>query len=318
MKLGHPLTTLCSLAGAFLVAACGDSSSDEAGAGGSAGAGVGGGASGGASGAAAAYSAKFVADPAGLHVGKAHFELELTQNTDGAPASGLASALKLSPLMKMAMMSHGAPVPEDAVTESATPGTYDCTLFFPMASVDMGGNPQGEWSLAVAVGAETVGVSSLAVMPPVDQDTTHAALKNAADTIDSMGSAKPRSWLLFRDTLAVTAGGHELTLFLATVQAGMMVWPPAAVGLKLVDAAGVEQMTVQSLELQASVDGTTWLPLSCDPKARCVAELSGLPHGSATSVYVKLEVNGRAYTTDGSPADVAKKNGFATFSVTAP
>lgn len=309
MNVVHALTGLLLLVGSVLVAGCGDSGGDDAGSGG---------ASDGGSDAAAGHAAKYVADPSGLHVGKSHFQLEVTAQADGTPASGLASSLKLSPLMTMPMMSHAAPVPDDAVTESSTPGTYDCTLFFPMASVDMNGDPQGDWSLAVGVGGEPAGNMDLMVMPPANQDTTHVALKNAADTISSMGKGKPRSWFLFRDTLAAVSGGHELRLFLATQQEGLMLWPPVTVGLELVDATGAEQMKVQSLELQASTDGSTWSAMSCDAKARCVSTLSGLAQGSAAKVYVKLAVNGTNYTTDGSPPDAAKKNGFATFSVTAP
>ena len=286
--------------------------------GGAAGAGGGSGAMDAGVDAAAGYSAKIVPDPAGLFVGKSKLRLEVTTKSDGLPATGLAASISLTPMMQMTAMAHGAPVPPDAVVESGTAGTYDATLFFPMASVDKGGSPLGTWTLKVGVGPDEVAASELKVQPPTHAETTHVTLKNAADTIQSMGSAKPRNWLLFRDTLAAAASGHEFTLFLATIQEGGMVWPPVTTGLKLTDSKGVEQLTVQSLALQVSTDASSWAAMNCDAMARCTAQLTGLPKGSAADVLVKLAVNGKDYTTDGSAPDATKKNGFATFAVMAP
>ncbi len=326
------------LLGGLILPACGSDSDDggrggsgatggAAGSGGVAGSGGAAGTSGasGASGAAdagtdaaAGYSAQILTDSAALFVGKSRLSIKVTSNADGLPAGGLAGSISLTPKMQMAAMAHGAPVPPNAVVESGTPGTYDATLFFPMASVDQDGAPLGTWTLKVGVGPDEVATSELSVKPAEHDETTHAALKNAADTIQSMGAAKPRSWMLFRDTLSATSSGHELTLFLATIQEGGMLWPPVTTGLKLVDSQGVEQLTVQSLAVQVSTDGDSWTAMSCDAAARCKAELTGLPQGSAADVLVKLAVNGSDYTTDGSAPDATKHNGFATFVVRAP
>lgn len=262
------------------------------------------------------YAASYVPDPAGLHVGKSHFQLALTSG--GEPATGLASSLALKPLMQMAKMAHGGPVPIDAVQAGATAGSYDCTLFFPMASIDASGQPQGTWSLDVTVETEPAGTLDLFVSPAVGPDTTHATLKNAADTIPAMGGPKPRNWLLFRDGLEKTETGHAFTVFLATVQAGLHVWPPVTVGLELFGEDGELELWVESLELELSTDGNDWVPMTCDASARCTAALAGLPSGSSANVQVTLAVNGNRYTTDGSPPDAAKQNGFATFAVSAP
>jgi hypothetical protein len=284
--------------------ACGSSDDSSGGAGGS--------------GAVDGHSAKLLADSSALRVGKSQLQIELTESPAGTPATGLASAMKLAPLMTMSMMKHGAPVPVDAVTESATPGTYDCTLFFPMASVDASGDPQGSWSLDVGVGDELAGSFDLTVPPAAGPDTTHVTLKNAADAIGSDGMSKPRNWFLFRDSLVAAGAGHTFSVFVATVQEGMMVWPPVTVGLELVDSTGAEQLTVQSLEVSASTDGNDWVPLTCDAKARCSGALEGLKSGASGEIRVKLAVNGTDYTTDGSPPDTNKQNAFATFTVTAP
>jgi hypothetical protein len=70
--------------------------------------------------------------------------------------------------------------------------------------------------------------------------------------------------------------------------------------------------------MQASTDGATWTPMTCGVTARCKASLSGLGKGAKSDVLIKLAVNGVDYTTDGNAVDPTQKNGFATFSVTAP
>ena len=267
--------------------------------------------------AAAGYAVEYVPSADGLHVGKSQFQLKITNKGDGSPATGLAASLTLAPLMKMSMMSHGNPVPLDAVKESSTPGTYDCTLFFTMASVDGNGNPQGQWTLKVGIGAFDAGSLDLTVKPAMGTETANVMLRSSSDMIASMGGSKMRSYPLFRDTLAATQGGHEFKAFLATVQEGLMVWPPVTVGLKLVDQGGtVTQLTVQTLELEASTDGATWVAMPCDAMSRCAATVTGLSKGVAGKVYVKMKLNGKDYTTDGNALDPSKN--LATFSVTPP
>lgn len=255
-------------------------------------------------GAALAYEVKLVGS--GLTVGKTHFQLRVTRS-DGKPATGLASEIHLSPHMEMEKMSHGNPVPPDAVKESAEPGLYDVTTFFTMASVDSSGNPTGKWTLNVSVGSAAPVVVPIEVALATGAATTHVILRNASDTITTMGMAKMRSWVLFRDV--VESG--KLVLFLATVQDGMQVWPPVTTGLKLVDGTGKEQLTVGTLSLSASSDGTSWTPMTCDEKARCTASLS-----TGSAVTVKMQVNGKDYTTDGAAPDATKKNDVARFVVT--
>lgn len=261
---------------------------------------------------------EYVAVGSGLTVGKSHAQLRITSG--GAPATGLAESIAITPLMVMPKMSHGNPVPIDAVKESAVPGTYDATLFFTMASVDASGNPAGQWKLGVAVGKAAPVSLDVTVAKAAGTDTTHTFLRNAADTFNAMGSPKMRNYVLFRDTLTPTgSGGHKLVLFLATVQEGMMVWPPLTTGLKLTDGTGKVQLTIDSVAVEVSTDGTTFAPMTCDATARCSATLSGLTAGTAAKVMVKLKINGKDYTTDGAAPDLSdptKINAYATFSLT--
>lgn len=264
------------------------------------------------------YTVDYVAASAGLHTGKSQFQLEIKNKRDGSPATGLAASIELEPLMKMSsMMSHGNPVPADAVKESSTPGLYDCTLFFTMASVDMNGNPQGQWSLKVRVGTFDAAPIDLTVKPPAGADTTSVMLRNSSDMIASMGGAKMRSYPLFRDTLVAGQSGYVFTTFLATIQEGGMVWPPVTPGLKLVDEGGTTvQLTVQTVELEASADGATWAAMPCDAMSRCAATVTGLSKGVAGKIFVKMKLNGHDYTTDGAALEPGKN--LATFSVTPP
>ena len=80
--------------------------------------------------------------------GKTAFQLKISKQSDGSPATGLSPALTL----KMHMTngdSHATPV--DSVKESSTPGTYDCTVYYLMAS----GPTMGTWEMNVTVGNET-------------------------------------------------------------------------------------------------------------------------------------------------------------------
>lgn len=261
------------------------------------------------------YTLKYASAGDGLRVGRGAFQLQIEHK--GAPATGLGSSLSLRPVMTMPNMAHGAPVPIDAVRESATPGTYDCTLFFPMASVDASGSPVGEWSVKVASGAGELGSITVPVRPALGVDTTHVMLKNAADKVQTMGSAMPRSYPLFRDGLALEADGRwAFRVFVASIQEGNMVWPPVKPGLVLVDAAGKPQFTIQTVALEASSDGVTWSPMPCDSASRCEAKLTGLARGVVGKVHVKLTINGLPYTSDGMPPDDGKNNGFAIFAVT--
>ncbi len=260
------------------------------------------------------YKIEYVPVGSGLTVGKSVCQLKITA-PGGSPATGLASSIALSPVMMMSKMSHGNPVPIDAVKESATPGLYDTTLFFTMASVDASGNPAGQWKLGVTIGSAPKVDLDLTVNKAAGTDTTHAMLRNEADTFTAMGAPKMRNYVLFRDTLTKeSAGGYRLGLFLATVQEGMMVWPPLTTGLKLTDATGKVQLTVDTIAVEASTDGTTFAPMTCDERARCVATFAGLTSGTTANVRVRLKINGRDYTTDG--AAPSGTNAYATFAVT--
>lgn len=268
------------------------------------------------SGSSTGYDVELVTGQMGLQTGKSTFQLKIT-NRSGSAATGLASSIKLYPIMYMSGYDHSNPVPSDAVTESSTPGTYDCTLYFTMASTDASGMSMGQWELQVTVGdSDTVKVN-MDVAMAMGSDTVRATLKNSSDMYTSRSGQSPsmRSYFLFKDAVTAAMNGqYKFKLFLATVQDGMLDFPPLTVGTVLKNASGTTQLTVNSLELQASTDNSTWTTMSCDSTARCDATLSGLTSGVAGKVYVKMKINGVDYTTDGSAA--SGTNAYASFTVT--
>lgn len=253
----------------------------------------------------------------GFVTGKSAFQIAVTKKSDGSPATGLASQIVLYPLMHMPTMNHSSPVPADAVTESPVPGVYDCTVFFLMATM----SATEYWDLQVTLAGETTTFNP-SVGIAMGSDTSRITLKNNSDTIMSMGGAmSARSYYLFKDEATVGVHGGEFTIFLATQQEGLMAMPPVVAGMSIMNMGNTSvQMMVNSMELSASLDGTTWEAMTCDANARCSIHIHELVAGTASTVYVKMKINGNDYTTNGSApdgsADLSTSNAFATFTVT--
>lgn len=260
---------------------------------------------------ASGYNVELLQPAMGFVTGKSAFQIKVTKKSDGSAATGLASQITLYPLMHMTGMNHTSPVPPDAVTESPTPGTYDCTVFFLMATM----SAAEYWDLQVTVGGVTTTFNPNVAMA-MGSDTGRATLKNNGDMIMSMGGAmSARSYYLFNDGAVVATHGGEFTIFLATQQEGLMAMPPVVLGMSIMDMNNQHaQLTVNSMELSASLDGTTWEAMTCDSNARCAIHIHELAAGVASTVYVKMNINGNDYTTDG--AAVSGANGYATFTVT--
>jgi hypothetical protein len=247
----------------------------------------------------------------GFVTGKSAFQIKVTKKSDGSPATGLASKIVLYPLMHMTTMSHTSPAPPDAVTESPTPGVYDCTVFFLMATM----SATEYWDLQVTLDGVTTTFNPSVVMA-MGSDTTRATLKNNSDMIMSMGGGmSTRSYYLFNDGATVGVHGGEFTIFLATQQEGLMAMPPVVAGMSIMDMNNQHaQMTINSMELSASIDSMEWGPMTCDANARCFIHIHELVAGEAATVYVTMKINGNDYTTDGSA--VSGANDYATFTVT--
>ena len=257
------------------------------------------------------YNVELLQPEMGFVTGKSAFQIRVTKKSDGSAATSLASQITLYPLMHMTSMNHTSPVPADAVTESPTPGVYDCTVFFLMATMDAA----NYWDLQVTLAGETTTFNPSVAMA-MGSNTVRATLKNNSDMIMSMGGTmSARGYYLFNDGATADAHGGELTLFVATSQEGLLAMPPLVAGMTIMNMGGTSvQMTINSVELSASIDGMNWEPMTCDANARCSIHVHEFVVGTPMDVYVSMKINGNDYTTDG--AAVSGSNDYATFTVT--
>jgi hypothetical protein len=258
----------------------------------------------------ASYVVEYLPGTMTATTGKSMFKVRLTNRSDGTPASG--KAVTLRPYMYMAAKSHTTPM--EAVVESGTPGTYDCTVYYVMSSA-MNGMAMGVWELTVTIDATESARFYPTVAMPMG-NTTLAKLSGIDDAI-MVTAFEKRTWFLFNDGLSGTAGNHTFKLFLATKEMGTALTFPA---VKTGDALRNEHGTlwmVTGISIEVSTDKTAWLPASDSGNGHWSASgLTGLSTGTAGQIYVRLTVNGEQKTLDGLAIAVDGRNGYQTFSVT--
>ncbi len=251
------------------------------------------------------YKIQYVPGMMAAATGKTSFKLKVTKQSDGSAATGLT--ITLMPKMRMATMSHSAPV--DAVTEDGSnPGTYHCTVYYLMAS----GPGMGYWELRATIGAMP-GESAIFYPPvgmPMGSTTVRATLKGQNDTVSGSMGPSPRTYYLFND------GGTSATSFNLFIAAGenMMSYPAVSAGTTLHDASNVA-WTVNPITVSASTDNATWVSANDNTGGHwTISGLPGLTAGQTATIYIALTVNGERKTTDGKAPSGA--NGYATFTVT--
>jgi len=254
------------------------------------------------------YKVEYLPGTTAAAQGKTSFKVRLTNPADNTPATG--KSVTLTPKMYMATMSHGSPV--DTCVESATPGTYDCTVYYLMAS----GPGMGIWELKVKIGTETA-----TYYPPVAMamgTTSRATLKGVADTIGAMMGmgTSPRTYYLFNDgsTFGMTS---TFKLFVAAADdATMMKFPAVSSGTTLHDALNTA-WTVNggASGVQVSSDnGATWVSATDNGGGHwSAAGLTGLASGG--TVRVRLTVNGEQKTTTGSATLSATNMDYTLFTI---
>lgn len=242
--------------------------------------------------------------------GKTRFQIAVTDAATGlTPQTGLS--LSLLPVMHMASHSHGTPV--DGCTETATAGTYACTLYYLMASQMMNGTAMGYWDLRLLVD----GADEAHFYPPVMMamgDSTRATLKGVDDRIAGMGQPESRSYYLFRSGLSGETDNHRFQLFIAARE-NMMDYPAVASGSVLNPGDAEHELSVASVSVEVSTDASNWVTASEDGGGYWTADgLGGLSNGTQGEIYVRLTVNGEQKSTDGNPA--TDGTAYATFLAT--
>ena len=251
------------------------------------------------------YRIEYVPGMMAASVGKTMFKIKVANRSTGAPVSGLT--LRFMPLMHMATMNHATPM--DIATESSTPGTYNCTAYYLMAS----GPGMGFWELKVMTSSGMMGETATfypSVRMAMGSTTVRATLKGQADIISSMTGTEKRSYYLFNDGLA-TGSTTTFNLFIAA-KSSMMSYPAVSSGTVLSSPTG----TVASMTVEASTDGGINWVLAVDNANGhwSISGLAGLVSGTTGTISVKMNVNAEDKTTDGNA--VSGANAYATFIVT--
>ncbi len=230
--------------------------------------------------------------------GKTVYQLKITKQSDGSAATGLAPTLTMTMFM---INGDKHSTPADAVKESATPGYYDCTVYYLMAS----GTTMGTWEMKVSVAGETTTINP-AVAMAMGSDTVRATLYGTDDIVSGVSGTSYNKYYIFKDGM-ISASMPTLKLYLSHAENMMMNFVPASAGSVLTSPTG----TVAFMSVEASSDGGANWKTGIDGTNGhwSISGLTGLVSGMTGTIWVKVTVNAQVKTTDGI-------TDYATFLVT--
>ncbi len=245
--------------------------------------------------------------PVNAAMGKTTFKLKITKRSDGSPATGLT--VSLMPMMHMSTMKHATPV--DVITESSTLGTYDCTVYYIMASTGM-----GYWELKVMIGSGMSGETTT-FYPPVGSAAAIPKLRGQSDDlITKMGGTETRTYYLLKDGPTTTT---SISLFIAAQENMKMSFSQVYSGATFTDQSG-NPMSVTSVSVDASTnpsDSGSWQSGTNTGGGHWTLPVTpNLSSEGTGTVYVRLFVNGVQKSTDGLATGPTNTNGYQTLVVT--
>jgi hypothetical protein len=262
------------------------------------------------------YKIEYIPGMMGAMEGKTTFSLNITDRTTAQGVAGLM--VMLMPMMNMATMTHGSAV--DGCVAGTSDGVYDCTVYYLMASSMASGMSMGYWELKITAGGGMAG-ESVYFYPNVMMamgDTVRSVLKGQNDKIAGMMGmpAEPRNYYLFKDGISGSTGDHTFNLFIAARES-MMSHPAVSVGTVLNDGDMTYELTVGSMTVEVSADGSTWFAATDNGNGHWSASgISGLTDDVQGTLYVKLTVNGEQKTTNGGAPAGNGTNDYGIFLVT--
>jgi hypothetical protein len=242
--------------------------------------------------------------------GKTTFKLRVRNRSAFTAATGLS--IQLTPTMHMASHNHGTPA--DVVKESATPGTYDCIVYYLMASGT--GTMGGYWDLQVKIGSETA-IFYPSVSMAMGPDAVRATLKGQSDDlISSTTGTSFRSYYLFKDGDATNS---SINLFLASDGNLSQSYPMIYSGATLTNYQNAA-WTVSSVLVEAATDTlATWQTgTNAAGDGHWLVSGLSLTSSATNTVYVRVTINNNVKTTDGMVSNASGTNTFATFTATLP
>lgn len=256
------------------------------------------------------YKVEYVPGMMAAMEGKTMFQVRISNKADDTVATGLS--VSLMPMMHMASMNHASPT--GGCSETATLGTYSCTMYYLMGSSMSGGMSMGYWQLKVMIGGmmgESVTFSPSVMMAM--GDTAKATLKGQADMIAGMPDPMKRSYYLFKEDLSGMMDNRTFDLFIAARES-MMSFPAVSVDTVLNTGTAYE-LTANPMTVEVSSDASTWVAAADQGNGHWSATgIAGLVDDMAGTIYVRLTINGEQKTTDGLATDGS--NNYASFTVT--
>ncbi len=265
------------------------------------------------------YTVEYVEGMMDAMEGKNKFQVRVTNNSDSTPATG--KAVTLMPMMHMdADKSHATPV-DGACIESGTAGTYDCTIYYVMASTMMDGMSMGYWDLKVMVDGMMDTVNFYPTVMMAMNGTALVKQKNENDTVMNMeGGADARTFLLFKSNLSGMTGNHTFELFTSTMETMMSF--PAVTSTTTLGAGTGNELIISSMTVEVSTDATfnTGVVSAIENGNGywTAASIAGLTNDVEGELYVRMVINGLTYNSsiDGVYIDEATTPSYATFTVT--
>lgn len=262
------------------------------------------------------YRIAYVTGSMAAREGKTAFSLDITDRDTGLGVDGLT--VTLAPMMYMSTMSHGTAV--DGCVAGGSAGSFDCTVYYLMASSMMNGTSMGYWDLRITI--NDGGTDETAHLYPhvmmAMGDTTRAVLKGQDDKIAAMGMGMPqsRNYYVFMDDIAGMTGNHTVALFIAARES-MMSHPAVSVGSVLNDGDMNYELTVTTMSVELSTNGIDWNPATDNGGGHwSAAGIAGLTNGTQGELYVRLTVEGEQKTTNGAAPAGDGSNDYGTFLVT--
>jgi hypothetical protein len=244
--------------------------------------------------------------------GKTLFKVRVTDAATGTvPQTGLS--LSLMAMMHMATMAHSSP--DADCVESATAGTYDCTVYYLMPSLMMN-TSMGYWQLTVMAGMGDSAVFYPTVTMAMNGNGKVVLKGQSDDQIASMTGAENRGYYIFKDGVTGSTGNHTIRLFVAAKES-MMSFPAIYAG-KSLNPGTAHELNISTMNVEVSTDGATWVPAdgSGNDGYWTASNVSGLTDGVEGSFFIRVTVNGKQKTTDGAAPAGDGSNDYATVTFT--
>ena len=244
--------------------------------------------------------------------GKTMFKVRVTDAATGTtPQTGLS--LSLMAMMHMATMTHSTP--DADCSESATVGTYDCTIYYLMPS-QMMNTSMGYWQLTVMAGMNDSVVFYPTVTMAMNGNGKMVLKGQGSDLIAGMTGTENRSYYIFKDSVTGTTGSHTIKLFVAAKES-MMSFPAIYAG-KILSQGTAYELPISTMSVEVSTDGATWVAAdgSSNDGYWTASGVSGLTDGVEGSFFVRVTVNGEQKTTDGVMPAGDGSNDYTTITFT--